>query len=235
MISLVVTIAIGVPQVFLAWQQLRHSRNQATPQRTGPTENASRHPSLPPATDTGPTPSPGPARPPHETPAEPPPAKALQHREPEPMPEPEPRLAPMPNPRLDPQAGESRPSPPPDVPVEGAAPGLVPALLAYIAPASLWVGGLIVISALGWIFWYDDLVKDYTTPSERVELTVSLWFMTVALLTSSASTGVTAYAWHREKSVTDDNEERFNLYVLMAVVGPPLAVWLVIARRAVMF
>jgi len=70
---------------------------------------------------------------------------------------------------------------------------------------------------------------------ERVQLSVNLWFAAVALLISSASTGFTAYTWFREKSISGDNEERFNLYVAIAVLGPPIAVWLVIARRAVMF
>lgn len=111
----------------------------------------------------------------------------------------------------------------------------VPDLRAYIAPASLLIGGFLGLSALGWIFGYDDLAKDYTSPMERVQLSVSLWFMVVALLITSSSTGFTAYAWHRDKAVNDDNEERFNLYVVMAVLGPTLALWLLIARRAVMF
>ncbi|MFI7454175.1 hypothetical protein ACIBQX_42255 [Nonomuraea sp. NPDC049714] len=225
MISLVVTLTIGVVQVYLAWQQLRHSRNQATPHHTGPAETTSPPPSPPSATSAEPTPSSGSALPPHDAPAEPPPP---QRRTPEPPPHPEP-------PATEAQAGESRPSPPPDAPVEDDARGIIPVLLAYIAPASLWVAGLVSLAALGWIFGYDDLAEDYKTPTERVQLSSSLWFMAAALLISSTSTGFTAYAWSREKSITDDNEERFNLYVATAVLGPPLAVWLVIARRAVMF
>ncbi|MGJ6963127.1 hypothetical protein ACSDR0_14565 [Streptosporangium sp. G11] len=223
MISLVVTIAIGVAQVYLAWLQLRHSRNQATPQRTGPAEN-SPPPSPSRATIVEPAPSPGPAQPPHDAPAEPPPAAPHQHRAPESHPIPDPQVG-------DPQAEEARPSSPPDTPVANYARDIIP-VLPYIAP---WVGGLMILSALGWIFGYDDLAKDYTTPMGRMQLSVSLWFAVVALLISSASTGFTAYTWSREKSISDDNEERFNLYVVIAVLGPPIAVWLVIARRAVMF
>ncbi|MEV5896399.1 hypothetical protein [Nonomuraea fuscirosea] len=125
----------------------------------------------------------------------------------------------------------TRPSPPPDPPAADFTHYII-AALPYIAP---WVGGLMIFSALGWIFAYDDLAEDYTTPRERVQLSVSLWFAVVALLISSATTGFTAYTWSRDKAVTDDNEERFNVYVAIAVLGPPIAVWLVIARRAVMF
>lgn len=63
------------------------------------------------------------------------------------------------------------------------------ALLPSIAP---WVGGLMILGALGCIFAYDDLAADYTSPRERMQLTVSLWFMVVVLLISSATTGFTA-------------------------------------------
>ncbi|MEU6412681.1 hypothetical protein [Microbispora sp. NPDC046933] len=217
-ISLVVTIVIGVAQAYLAWLQLRHSRNQATPQQAGPAENAS----PPPATSAEPTPSPGPAPPPHDAPAETPPAALRQRRAPESHPRPDPQVE---------EVGESCPSPPADTPVEDTR-GIIPVLLAYIPPA---VGGLVSLSALGWIFGYDDLAKGVTTPTDRAQLSVSLWFIAAAILVSSASTGFKAYTWFREKSISDDtNEVRFNLYVAMAVLGPPLAVWLVIARRAVM-
>ncbi|MFI7418548.1 hypothetical protein [Nonomuraea sp. NPDC049684] len=108
-------------------------------------------------------------------------------------------------------------------------------LRAYVAPASVWIGGFVGLAALGWIFGYDDLAKDYPSQEDKVQLAVSLWFMAVALLVTSFSTGLTAYAWHREKAVSDDNEDRFNLYVALALLGPPLALWLVIARRDVMF
>ncbi|MEU7827585.1 hypothetical protein [Nonomuraea sp. NPDC049129] len=230
-ISLVVSIAIGVPQIYLAWQQVRLSRHQATPRRTRRAENAPRPPSPPAATATEPTASPDPAQPPH-APTEPTLAESHQRHDQEAHR----RLDPQPNPRLDPQVAESRPTPPPpDAPSEDAARGINPGLRDYIAPASLWIGGFVSLSALGWIFGYDDLAKEYTTPTERVQLSVSLWFMAAALLITSSSTGFTAYVWHREKAVNDDNEERFNLYVVMAVLGAPLALWLVIARRAVMF
>ncbi|WP_433510582.1 hypothetical protein ACQP2T_42885 [Nonomuraea sp. CA-143628] len=238
-ISLVVSIAIGVPQIYLAWQQVRLSRNQAAPWRTRGAENAPRPTSPAAATRTEPTASPGSAQPPHDAPTEPPIAEPRQRHEQEARQRHEQdahrRLDPQPHPRPDPQA-ESRPAaPPPDAPSEDAARVFVPDLRAYIAPASLVIGGFLGLSALGGIFAYDDLAKDYTTPMGRAQLTVSLWFTVVALLIASFSTGFTAYAWHREKAVNDDNEERFNLYVLMAVLGPTLAVWLVIARRAVMF
>ncbi|MEU8147101.1 hypothetical protein [Nonomuraea sp. NPDC048901] len=231
-ISLVVSIAIGVPQIYLAWQQVRLSRNQAAPRRTRRAENAPRPTSPAAATRTEPAASPDSAQPPHDAPTEPSLAETHQRHDQEAHRS----LDPQPHSRLDPQVAESRPTPPPpNTPSEDAVYGIVPGLLAYIAPASLWIGGFLGFSAAGWIFAYDDLAGDYTTPMGRVRLSVSLWFTVVALLITSSSTGFTAYAWHREKAVNDDNEERFNLYVVMAVLGPTLALWLVIARHAVMF
>ncbi|WP_346109985.1 hypothetical protein [Nonomuraea maheshkhaliensis] len=166
-----------------------------------------------------PAPPPDPAEPPQDAPAESPPTASDQDPAPEPRPSSEPQV--------EETQVKARPAPAPE-----PAAVISLALLPYIAP---WAGALMILGALGWIFAYDDLAADYTSPAERVQLTVSLWFMVVVLLASSATTGFTAYTWSRDKAVTDDNEERWNANVAIAVLGPPIAIWLVIARRAVMF